>query len=403
MNIGEHSNDMSSNVTLYGERGIVFGLVLDIAEHLDRVRDVLLAIDWCSSADTYWIEEITDVHFIVEPSFGQFGQPDLLVVCSLGDQSHRILFIETKTTCYEASAKSNATGMVSKTSFNSSINGQLSLDYRFAFALSSRGEQSYWVVEPQALFEQYSRCLKETAKGPRKLKKSLTLRTIVDRWLRELHLSHCFFVALTRDAGLNPLKQAEDDKKPLLLDEGGRNVWQQCSKQFGFLSLEKLDREILDVDGFFHTACRTYIGDWSRATRHRDFEGRQVPMVHWREFPDEFRRASTQLARRIEEETVPWATSDPCVKGSFTFLVNGKRVGKLVPENPDLPSLLVGFSYAVDDAQDFAEQLRDCEPCKYGVKWEPFLMVEADPTTQGTEIVERMVAFLEHVHGLPRR
>ena len=122
-------------ICFYGERGIVNGLVLDIWEDLNLIRSVLQTIDWCKPSEHGWIDNLTRAVFLVEPGFYQFGQPDLLTICDIGDGSKRWLFIEVKSTPYHASSMSNQKGMTVN-GYNSSINGQLSLDYRLALALA---------------------------------------------------------------------------------------------------------------------------------------------------------------------------------------------------------------------------------------------------------------------------
>jgi hypothetical protein len=79
------------------------------------------------------------VVYLIEPGFSKFGQPDLVLVCKIKDGSKRWVFIEAKAIPYNASAMSNKNGM-KQNGYNSSINGQLSLNYRLALALERYSE-----------------------------------------------------------------------------------------------------------------------------------------------------------------------------------------------------------------------------------------------------------------------
>ncbi|MBW1769337.1 MAG: hypothetical protein JRJ65_20115, partial [Deltaproteobacteria bacterium] len=247
-------------ICFYGERGIVNGLVLDIWKDLDLIRVVLRSIDWCKPSKHGWIDNLTRVTFLVEPGFGKFGQPDLLMICDIEDGSKRWLFIEAKSTPYHASSMSNQKGMTVK-GYNSSINGQLSLDYRLALALE-RYEIGPILEESRTVFEQYNERLLDYNNGPRKAAKPELLEGIVNPYLQDLQLEKTFFVAMTRDEGFNPIKNAAEDELPLVIDGKGNNRWHELGTHFGFLSLKELDLKVLKLNGYYRRGCQLHIGPW---------------------------------------------------------------------------------------------------------------------------------------------
>ena len=66
----------------YGERGLVNGIVLDLLDDLDidlkSLKIFLSSIIFCDSYKPSWIERVYKVDFIIEPSFSEFGDPEVL-------------------------------------------------------------------------------------------------------------------------------------------------------------------------------------------------------------------------------------------------------------------------------------------------------------------------------------
>ena len=113
-----------ANLHFYGERGIVNGLVLDIKDDLELGKEVINYILRCGHINRDWVSNIQDIQYFVEPGFSKFGQPDLIMICTLSDDTTKhYLIIEAKATPYAGSAMSNSKGMAQK-GYNSSINGQ---------------------------------------------------------------------------------------------------------------------------------------------------------------------------------------------------------------------------------------------------------------------------------------
>jgi hypothetical protein len=131
---------MPNEIEWYGERGIVNALVTDFvgrgeAEAVAGVRSLLEGVQWAGGATPAWVRGVSAVTFFVEPGMGQFGNPDLILVCStdVGAPPY-IVIVEAKVVPYLESAMSNTDSM-SEQGYNSSINGQLTLRYRLAQAL----------------------------------------------------------------------------------------------------------------------------------------------------------------------------------------------------------------------------------------------------------------------------
>jgi hypothetical protein len=110
-------------------------LKIKLVLRLNDVGNFFLLYKWCgNNQEIDWISHLQNVDIIVEVGLGQFGDPDLIFVCSLDDNTKKHIFFEAKVVPYDISAIANSEGMRTA-GFNSSINGQLSLKYRFVQAL----------------------------------------------------------------------------------------------------------------------------------------------------------------------------------------------------------------------------------------------------------------------------
>jgi len=94
----EEVKDM--NITFYGERGLVNSIILDMGSDLSKQKQFLRSIKFEDNSNRNWIDKVTDFHYIVEPSFAQFGNPDLIIVAECVCQSKSLAFgLEKLCTC----------------------------------------------------------------------------------------------------------------------------------------------------------------------------------------------------------------------------------------------------------------------------------------------------------------
>lgn len=235
----------------YSERGLVNEVVRHLADQPNDLRTLVEAIEWrpsdrrISELSTLW-GTADRGYLFVEPSFAQFGAPDLVMAIAPDDGTQPLLFfIEAKVVSYEKSARANQTGMEDPR-YNSSINGQLSLRHRLATALaSSTGSDN--LTEPQAVWEQAQRQLCDPLQKPRCLKKQRNMKGLVDRLRfgnlvdQNAFLQRCFFVALT-----------DDDKAPGSLWDGdtapcyfGNRLWTELARQHtGWLGWKRVGKAL---------------------------------------------------------------------------------------------------------------------------------------------------------------
>src|SRR5262245_42660906 len=127
----------------YGERGIVNAILAHVQRDGDpvaAVRRLLAATRWSDDGTPPWIDTVTAASIYVEWGWADFGNPDLLMVLDTPSGT-RCVLLEAKVVPYLLSMQPNRVGM-RMAGFNSSINGQLALKYRFAKAVERAGVES---------------------------------------------------------------------------------------------------------------------------------------------------------------------------------------------------------------------------------------------------------------------
>lgn len=381
-------NGFSDGLLFYGERGLVNGLVLDLLASPPRFGELLRAAAWCGEAPA-WTGELEDVTYLVEPGFSKFGQPDFVAVCRLRDGSRRYVVTEVKSATYTASAMSNVPGIREK-AFNSSINGQMSLNYRFVKALERFDfKAGTSVEEPKALFDRYHEQLHDTNKGPRKLLKPQAVGSLVKPFLEGMNVDTTHFLVLARQEktgpAKNPLETAGKDLLPLLLDDAGEDQWPRRAAQFGFLSLQKLDLDVLAVDGAYRRQCRVYLGPWDE-DRPADASWPKIRTHVWAMFPEDMVETVDQLAGCIRRETVAFG-KHVRHKTAHSFLVHGKVMARLSLGAPEAPSYCAWFSAAAPNVQADVKLLGEPIECFSQQSPQPFLMVKLEDPGRICDVV----------------
>ncbi|MEA3477943.1 MAG: hypothetical protein U9R60_07175 [Bacteroidota bacterium] len=378
------------NLHFYGERGIVNGLVLDIKDDLELGKAVINSILWCGHLNTDWISNIQDIKYFVEPGFSKFGQPDLIMICTLPDGTKHYLIIEAKATPYAGSAMSNAKGMTPKNGYNSSINGQLSLDYRLALALNDHKREGI-IQELESVLKGYQKALGEYNPGPRNAGKFELIKWIVKPYFLGLQLNNTYFIAMTRDMGKNPLNNVDDDFKPKVLDSDGNDCWDKYCHQFGFLSLQELDLMVLNLDGYFRDGCLVHIGEWEKVIDPKKFKGKRLVLINFKKFDKDWINSVNAVAECIKIGT-PNSVKTIKNKGSYSFKIKGKTIGKLCPQNPKEPYLWVGFSIMAPNFMGYSKMLGQPQRFDLGPKKEPFMFVRAEELDKVCDV---MIEFLK--------
>lgn len=368
------------SVIWYGERGIlnalVFALEMESIKIVDRTRSLLKAVQWADHKTPSWIESVEDVKIIVEVGLADFGNPDLIFVLVSRDGTRRALFVEAKVGPYINSALSNKNGMTRK-SFNSSINGQLSLRYRFAHALARWDGKSEEIAEPTALFHAYQKPpgigLGDKLKAPRHLLKRSVLDILHDAGLASLPMEQCYFVALTWDE--KPFFEEDNDLLPLLLDEEVCPIWDKSRPSFGWLGYEGLRSAVHPGDSY-DKAMRTmfnYSTPRSSVSMQGDYASWEKLQTTNRK---QFGPSTLKLLQAIEDTARERFGTLPLKrhKGSSSITIEGKvRLSLALKKEGEEELLFLGIS-ATEAPNDWCNNY-ELKPYRIGVNAQPFLVL----------------------------
>jgi hypothetical protein len=264
MNVSPDSEDqdwlkqirIKNEVIWYGERGVVNALLTSLTSK-NQMRSFLNLIEWADE------EKITDDYLdvensktIVELGLNDFGDPDIILVTKNEEDEKKFFFIEAKTGSYNENTASNQYGMVQ--GYNSKINGQISLKYRFVKALENWDGKTTEITESQRIYEVYTKILDDYCQNPRTLKhKTIIEHILIPNGFAEANLENSFFIALTSEnPEYNPFLDADNiENLPVFLDENSDNLWERLKGHVGLIKLEDVKRlglgaefeDILDI------------------------------------------------------------------------------------------------------------------------------------------------------------
>ena len=373
----------TTSIIWYGERGIlnalVFALEMESTKTVDRTRSLLKAIQWADHKTPSWIESVEDVNIIVEVGLADFGNPDLIFVLVSRDGTRRALFVEAKVGPYINSALSNQNGMTQKY-FNSSINGQLSLRYRFAHALARWNGKSDEIGEPTALFHAYQKPpgigLGDKRNAHRHLLKRSVLDILREAGLASLPMEQCYFVALTWDE--KPFFDEENvinkknDLLPLLLDEEGCRIWDKKRSSFGWLGYEGLRSAVHPGDSYDKTMRTMFNCSTSRSS-----VSMQGDYASWEKLQTtnrkQFGPSTLKLLQAIEDTARERFGTLNINEGSSSITIEGKvRLSLALKKEAEEELIFLGIS-ATEAPNDWCNY--KLKPYRIGVNAQQFLVL----------------------------
>lgn len=330
---------MTNGIVWYGERGVVNALVIDLAGRQDvvgGVKDLLRAIRWADGGTREWIDSVSGVSFLVEVGMGQFGNPDLILVCRTGTEATtHVVFVEAKVVPYLGSAMSNADDTMKASEFNSSINGQLTLRHRLAHALHGWGGNGALAEAPNlhAAYHLPAGGLDDPARQPRGLAKAAVLDLVRRHGLHRLPLDHYHLVAWTWDAGpfFSPAVGVSPDQLPLFLTTDGRENWGVMSGRVGWVGFREM-AGVCTGDSYRHAVATMLPALVPTAAPSSLEEGEDLKTVNFSEFAGE----TMQLVAEVEEVARAHFGRE-CVgraAGSVSVKVGGRVQLKIIPVDP---------------------------------------------------------------------
>ena len=328
----------------YGERGIMNAIITHLSRSGDAtlgVKSLLSAVLWASGQIPPWVDTIENVTLVVEVGLADFGDPDLVIVCRTSTGT-RVVFIEAKAGSYIDSMQSTSPSVgarwgMTQIGFNSSINGQLSLKYRFAKALSQWDGTTPVISESPAVFGAYRSQLNDSeAKAPGR---TLAKRSILNRILKPLRLhgiseENCCYVALTWDVTSNAFYRSTEvpvDCLPVFLNEGAVDTFRDATSRVGWIGYAHLNEALgLLNSSEYVTAFSTMLDDPEPPASYyaENRKGR------WATFPPHIVKLASEIADEFAGRAQRW-------EGSYSLLDENKQtVAKIIPNDA---SVFVGI------------------------------------------------------------
>ena len=229
----------------WGERGLVTTFFMDLIQSKNP-NCILGFISLIEFKNPVIIkpEEIKRFDIIVEPDFANtgFGHPDTIFSISFSNNKKYVFILEAKRGTYLKACKDKSAR--GSEGYNSSLNGQLELNYCLTKALEKFRAGDNILIEPEWILETP---YKNERKGNlRCLKRSSIIKNVVSKFASE-PIENYFHIILTND-NENPLDNTEKRYLPELFVKttvNGKldiyNCWNLLKKkQFGWLNFKKL-------------------------------------------------------------------------------------------------------------------------------------------------------------------
>jgi len=331
----------------YGERGIINSILTHMqqskAGFVEEVKKLINEIQWADGKPADWTDSITSAHAIVELGFGQFGDPDLILVCKSDQGQKHIIFVEAKAKTYRDSMMSNLDPGMKAPGFNSSINGQLTLKYRFAQAIITANKGlTEWVEESGEFWKRYCKDdLSDPISAPRRLKKHFIISDILKPLMSGIKTDKSFsYVALTWDTGdMAFFKDDEvtDEYLPRFLrSSDGMNLYQDMQSQIGWVSYRFLEEALgLKKNESYQLAFKSMCKNIDPSEYYYEMKSRKS----WEKLPEEVRSLAEELMALLNADRVKRGPGSYSVKND-----TGKVISKIIPKRS---KVFVGFR--VDD------------------------------------------------------
>lgn len=401
---------MSVNVSWYGERGIVNAVVAGLINAgVGGVVSFLKQVEWGGAPPQ--LGEITSVELIVEMGCGEFGDPDLIIICKSEKEVLLATFVEVKVIPYEVSAGSNQQGMRVK-GYNSTINGQLSLKYRLAMALSQWNGPDNELREPDKIYDAY-RCpgaqdgLGDMNTRARHLKKSTVLHMLSTAGLAKLKPDQFRFVAWTWDS--KAFFQREDfgnsDHRPLFLDNEGQENWNITKSKLGWIGFQQIaNAELLKcfLGHEFHNACNTIMVTWGGEVKTDSGTNNGFEPIEPKPYNIQ-KKCSNRTIEQLQtlENLAAKYFTIKRKRGSLSIKYIEKVILKLVPRDyAGNEYILLGVSASLGRTEWGGHLLEGMKLIGVGTNRQPFYTIDLPRTDEATEIAHDIFRDVAEVLGV---
>ena len=234
---------MKSTFSMWGERGLIATFFADLNQlaEPETINNFLQNVGFTETPMISSLPPLA-IHYIIEPDFGTkgFGSPDAVIALEYQD-SRAVIIVEAKLKEFVSACSPRSKR--GQRGFNSSLNGQLELDYCLAMALSEYHGGATELVEPKWVL---SSPYKNERNGKlRRLKNRAVLEDVVSL-ICGIPLDQYYFLVITNDEQ-NPFPCVSDEYLPELFkpESSGRipsftNGWSEYRRRFGWLNYVKM-------------------------------------------------------------------------------------------------------------------------------------------------------------------
>ncbi|MHC4132458.1 MAG: hypothetical protein ACYSSP_10750 [Planctomycetota bacterium] len=231
----------SKSFLMWGERGLITTFFADMYQinNLSIITKFLQMMQFQKPPAESDAVPISTA-FIIEPDFGNmgFGHPDIIIKIQYEDYAVNVIGEAKRTTfekaCWESSRRTDK-------GFNSSLNGQLELNYRLGIALSEYKDGDRELIEPEWILD--TPYYNDSKDWRRRLVNPNVLKEVVSLIGGEKFDRYYYLVITTDDK--NPLSVVKETYCPQLFNKpasSGTSVdcWSEYNKRFGWLNYTKM-------------------------------------------------------------------------------------------------------------------------------------------------------------------
>jgi hypothetical protein len=320
---------IKSSIIWYGERGLVNSMIYALTRG-NQIQELLNKIHWADEKEKTWTNLLAETSIIIELGLNDFGNPDLIIKAKDHQGDPHFIFIEAKTGSYNENAAPNKkmTG-----GYNSTINGQLSLKYRFVKALETWDGETGIITESTPVYHAYRENIGDYSTQPRTLKNQAIIEDILkETGFTEANTGNSYYIALTlEEKGYNPFTDTENiEYRPVFLDEKGENQYTNLRANTGSINLA-------EVKEFINDPAFNKVYDLMTRRQETTPTGKhpQIRTTKLSNYPkqviDKCRNIGEKLLETTNAETLDQKA------GSFSLLdASGLVIGKIIPREDEI-------------------------------------------------------------------
>ena len=363
-------------IIFYGERGLVNSIILDMSSDFKKQKQFLKSIKFENNGNKNWIDDIVSFHYIVEPSFAEFGSPDLIIVAEEENGKRHVLFIEAKVCAYNDAAEKLGSGLLpnSYRGIASKLNIQLALKYRFAKNYVLSRKNNSFVENDSDVKTEY-----------RDSKRALKKRSVINLCKNKFGDNPDFlFVALTNDN-----KDIIPFTDEAFLPAIGTNNWNCDKEKFGVVSYEMLEKSgVVDKKmGYYGQASHGFL--YLPANTGAKPGDRRIKTMNMRSWDNNLYVELEIYYKELDKKLVTGKIKK--LEGSYSIKSgDGRILVKLFIENKHIQ-----IAFRNDNVQDHLSNGKERITIGVGSSVRSFILVYSEVDQITDEMKQNIFEFVE--------